>query len=77
MVQNYTQESLVRFIYRETTVCEHFEIQDAIENDPTLKKQFKALFEAFKNLPKVVFSPSRNCIEQILNYNKNSNKAYC
>ena len=77
MVQNYTEDSLVRFIYRDTTLFEHFEIQDAIENNPSLKTQFKILYQAFKSLPNILFSPSKSCIDKILDYHNYSRRAYC
>jgi hypothetical protein len=77
MVQNYTKDSLVRFIYRDTTIFEHFEIQDEIENNPKVKLYFDKLFSAFKGLPRVLFSPSQESIDRILTYHNNSRKAYC
>lgn len=71
MEQSYTQENLVQFIYRDTSITEYFEIDNAIENDSVLKKQYLRLYNAFKSLPKVTFSPRENTINSILNYSQN------
>ena len=43
MEQNYTQENLVQFIYRENSLTEHFEIENAIETDVNLKSNYKEI----------------------------------
>ena len=78
MVQIYSYETLVRFLYKETSIVEHFEVQDAIENDPELKNRFSLLHKAFKALPKVRFNASTYSIDKILKYSKNSQlEAFC
>ena len=68
MEQNYTQENLVQFIYRENSLTEHFEIENAIETDVNLKSNYKEIKIAVSALPKVQFAPSKSVIEKILNY---------
>ena len=66
MEQTYTDDSLIRLIYKETSIPERFEIEDAIENNSNLKNAFQRLFEAYKSLPKVLFRPSRRVVTNIL-----------
>ena len=78
MEQNYTSEHLVQFIYNDLTLTEHFEVQDAIENDTTLKLEYAQLYNAYKDLPKVQFRPADQTVNAVLAYSKNSTlKAYC
>lgn len=72
MIQNYTEEDLIRFIYQEVEICEHFEIDYAVENNPNLKEDYKALKETADMLPKFDLSPSDQSVMNILNYNKKS-----
>lgn len=72
MMQNYTEEDLIRFIYQEVEICEHFEIDYAVQNDQNLKEEYKALKETADMLPKFNYSPSDQSVMNILNYNKQS-----
>lgn len=78
MEQNYTSEQLVQFIYNDLTITEHFEVQDAIENDAKLKLEYASLYNAYKELPKVQFRPADQTVDAILAYSKNlTTRAYC
>lgn len=62
----YTDYTLIRFIYKETDFAERFEIEDAIENDKSIRSAFMRLFKAYKSLPKVLFRPSQKSIDNLL-----------
>ena len=66
MEETYTEEYLIKYIYKETDIAERFEIEDAIENDSQLNKAFMKLYYAYKSLPKVLFRPSDKVIRNIL-----------
>jgi len=70
MEKDYTQEQLVQFIYRETTITDHFEIENAIEEDSGLRKVYNYLYQAYLELPKVQFIPSKRVVNNILDYSK-------
>ena len=72
MMQTYTEEDLIRFIYREVEICEYFEIDYAVTNDQNLKEEYQSLKETVDSLPKFAFGPSENSLANILNYNKKS-----
>ena len=70
MEQNYTQENLIQFIYRENSITENFEIENAIENNVDLKSSYKEMKLAVNALPKVQFFPSKSVVESILKYSR-------
>lgn len=72
MMQTYTEEDLIRFIYREVEICEYFEIDYAVTNDQNLKEEYQSLKETVDLFPKFAFGPSENSLANILNYNKKS-----
>lgn len=72
MEQNYTQENLIQFIYRENSLTEHFEIDNAIESNKDLKSKYKALKTAISALPRVQFAPSKSVIDKILKYSQST-----
>lgn len=78
MEQNYTSNHLIQFIYNDLSVSDHFEVQDAIENNAQLKLEYAMLYNAYKQLPKVTFRPDNLSVNAILAYSKNNTmKAYC
>ena len=72
MAQSYTEDKLVQFIYGEASFFEHFEIENAIENDHALRKVYRKLKKSISLLPKVSFYPSKTIINKVLKYNKES-----
>ena len=72
MEQNYTQENLIQFIYREDSISDHFELEEAIENNIDLRSSYKEIKTAVSALPKVQFFPSKSVIEKILEYSRSS-----
>ena len=78
MEQSYTQENLIQFIYREDSITEHFEIENEIENNQSLKASYKEMKTAVSALPRAQFSPSKSVIENILNYSRTTSlEALC
>ncbi len=70
MKQNFTQNDLVRFIYKETTASETLAIGESLGNDDELYSQYETLLEGYLELPKVQFSPSSKVIQKVLGYNE-------
>jgi len=71
MEQTYTDFTMIRLIYGETDILERLEIEDAIENNSSLRHTFQKLYYSYRSLPKVLFRPSRLVVESILNFSTN------
>lgn len=68
MKQTYTQNHIVRYIYKDASLTEQFEIEHAIHEDKSLWKEYKSLLKAIKLLPKVSFLPSKNVVQDLMVY---------
>ncbi len=68
MKQTYTQNHIVRYIYKDASLTEQFEIEHAIHEDKSLWKEYKSLMKAVKLLPKVSFLPSKNVLQDLMVY---------
>ncbi len=66
----YTSNKLVQFIYGEASFKEYFKLDDAMEEDPALRVEFRALYDSVKNLPTLSLNPSSKTLENILTYSK-------
>ena len=72
MMQSYTEEDLIRFIYKEVDICEYLEMNHAVETDHNLREEYLTLKESVNLLPKVSYNPSTQSVINILNYSKKS-----
>lgn len=72
MKHGYTQNFLLKYLYRETSVLKRLEIENAINSDKGIERQYKILLKAFKMLPKVKFYPKDSTISSILKYSAGS-----
>lgn len=70
MKQNFTQNDLIRFIYKETSASETIAIGEALTENNELYDQYETLMEGYLELPKVQFSPSQSAIQNVLGYNQ-------
>ncbi len=68
MIQHYTGNNIVRFIYKECDLFEKLEMEFALEDDSTLLESYHELKDGFNTLPKVTFSPPKSCLDYILAY---------
>lgn len=68
MTKTFTQNDLIRFIYRETSEEETREINKALLCDSELQAQYKELNATHKQLTKAKLEPSSASIQNILNY---------
>ncbi|KXK23805.1 MAG: hypothetical protein UZ12_BCD005002447 [Bacteroidetes bacterium OLB12] len=68
MTKTFTQNDLIRFIYRETSEEETKEINKALLCDSTLQAQYNELNAAYKQLNQAKLEPSAASIQNILNY---------
>lgn len=70
MKQKFTQNHLVRFIYKETNATESMAIINAIDNSYELREQYNELLNSYQQLPKVTFQPKTSSIDNILKYSQ-------
>ena len=70
MKQNFTQNDLIRFIYKETSAGETIAIGEALSSNVHLFNQYEALLEGYYELPKAQFNPSPSVLQKVLGYNR-------
>ena len=70
MEHNYTLNSLVRYLYKESSLLRSLEIENQINEDQNLRSYYLRLKKAFKSMPKVSFYPSDKTMDAILDYSK-------
>ncbi|MEO0687301.1 MAG: hypothetical protein AAFY76_20180 [Cyanobacteria bacterium J06649_11] len=68
MKQEFTPEQLIKFIYRETSLEENLEINEALYDSTGLFEEYESLMQGVQQLPKANFRPSTRCIQNILSY---------
>lgn len=68
MDKTYTYQPLVQFLYHEMPAGDALEMAHCIEDDEYLHAEFNLLLSAKSQLPKVLFSPSKTSISNILQY---------
>ncbi len=67
-MHNFTQEDLLLYLYNETSQKQTVEIKAALETDWSFREKFEELTLAQKNLETLQMSPSKQTIDNILNY---------
>jgi hypothetical protein len=70
-MQNFTPEDLILFMYGELSAEMGKKVQQALENDWTLREKYAVLEGAGKRLDKLVTSPRQQTVEKILQYAAN------
>ncbi len=75
MQQNFTPEHLIAYLYKETSVSESNEIQDAMLNDCVLQQQYDELKFVQMRLPNVTFKAAPAALQNILKYSEASTVA--
>ncbi len=67
-----TPNQLVRLAYGELPLLERLETEFALEENYTLREDYKELRRALDELPRVTFRPAQSSIDTILAYSKMS-----
>ena len=73
MIKTFTQNDLIRYIYKETTPGETKGIRKALLFDTKLQKQYKELKECVRKLDNLEEAPSQKVLHNILEYSKTLN----
>ncbi len=71
-MHNFTPEDLLQFLYNETSTTQSAAIVAALESDWSLREKFEELTAAQKELKTLQLSPSRQTIDNILQYAEKS-----
>lgn len=66
MEQSYTDNRIIKLIYGDCDLFERLETEYAIATDAAMREQYYTLYNAYKALPKVTFSPRKKTIQSIL-----------
>ena len=66
----FTQNDLLRFLYKETSGSETLAISEALDEDWELRELYTELYNSYKQLPKVTFTPSESCLGKVLKYSQ-------
>ena len=70
MNKKFTLNDLLLYLYNETKMTESVLIQKAIDFDFETEEEFEDLKAAVSYLDNLLESPSKNCVNNILNYSK-------
>lgn len=68
MKQTFTNNDLVKYIYKETSLADTLAIQEALLVDGDLFESYQNLMEGYIELPKATFAPTTSALQNILNY---------
>ena len=68
MIKTFTQNDLIRFLYQETTENETLEINRMLSADSELQRQYRELLLSKNTLDKAQLEPSKQTVENILQY---------
>ena len=63
-----TPEELIRYLYNETTAEENLMIEQAIENDWTVREKMAVVKASMQRLNNIVEGPRTEVILEIMNY---------
>lgn len=77
MEQDYTSNVLIKYLYRETSLTETLEIENAISEDSAVKAEYQRLSKGYRRFPKVQFYPTDETISNILNHSKQAAALTC
>ncbi len=70
MEHTFTLNDFIRYAYNETELPDTVLIQREIDNDPDTEEMYSEVVETLKFLDRLAISPSKMCIETILNYSR-------
>lgn len=70
MTHTYTDQQIIKFIYKECDLFEKLEMEFAMEDDSTLLESYHEFKKGFDALPRVTFRPRKSSLEAILAYSR-------
>ena len=75
MNQIYTEETLLRYIYKETTPTENAQIESHMKSDENFKKSYDEMLQTIAGLKEAELAPSKHSVNAILDYAKQHSSA--
>ena len=73
MTKTFTQNDLIRYIYRDNNEQEEKEIEEALLVDNDLFETYRKFAEITEELNRIDLCPSDQTVSKILNYSKSLN----
>lgn len=67
---NFTPEDLLMYLYKETSLQQTVEIEQALANDWTLREKLAVLKTSMQRLDKIEETPRTEVVLNVLNYAK-------
>ena len=64
----FTQEDLIRYLYKETSAKRSADIKTALQTDWNLRESYEKLIKSKENLDAINFSPRKEIVNNILEY---------
>ena len=71
MIQTFTHDDIIRYVYEETTADENQQIEEALVEDPDLLMFYLDIADIKEGLNKVQLQPSGRTVERILAFSSN------
>ena len=68
----FTPEDLIQYMYKDTSSEKTRAIDDALQNDWTLREKLEALKTSYSCLEKIAESPRTEAVLHVLNYARES-----
>jgi hypothetical protein len=75
MNQIYTEATLLRYIYKETTPTENAQIELHLKSDENFKKSYDEMLQSIDSLKEAEIAPSKHSVNAILDYAKQHSSA--
>ena len=70
MQHNYTQEELLQYIYNELDPEDYKNVENELNENYELKKEFETYNKLIKHLDKITENPSQTTVDMILEYSR-------
>lgn len=75
MNQIYTEETLLRYIYKETSSTENAQIELHLKSNENYKKSYDEMLQSIEGLKEAELAPSKHSVNAILDYAKQHSSA--
>ncbi len=71
MIQTFTHDDVIRYVYEETDNFENEQIEEALAEDQELLTFYLNTLDTKQLMNKIVRTPSDCCVQSILNFSRN------
>ena len=68
MERHYTENLILKYLFKETSLTQTLEIEHSIEYNAETRETYNKLRDSLRKLPKVLFYPKDKTMANILNY---------